>query len=166
MTHLYYNEFKGGFIMGVNEYIQIGSRIKSLRINKGYTQAYMAKQLNIPRSSYANYENNRREPSMEIIRNIAKFFDIPISSLLEGPSSMTNLQICLADSGTKNLPIPKFEGKDQIKFNQLVSYFAKLTPAGKDKLVSYAKDLTLIPNYIGLSKKELDLYADSTSTTD
>lgn len=145
--------------MGVNEYIQIGSRIKSLRTQRGYTQADMAKLLNIPRSSYANYENNRREPTLQMIQKIANIFDVPISVLLTGPSSISDIQILLAESGCENLPIPTFSGKDKAKFNQLISYFAKLSPIGKDKLVEYAKDLTLIPNYTTFSKRDLEVNA-------
>ena len=68
--------------MGVNEYIQIGSRIKALRTERGLKQRQVAKDLNIPYSTYSNYENNNREPSLYTITQIAHYFDVTIDELI------------------------------------------------------------------------------------
>ena len=49
--------------MGINDFIKIGNSLKEIRKNHSLTQEEMAKALNIPRSTYANYESNKREPS-------------------------------------------------------------------------------------------------------
>ena len=49
--------------MGVNEFIKIGDKIKEIRKLRGLTQRDVAKKLNIPYSTYSNYENNNREPN-------------------------------------------------------------------------------------------------------
>ena len=69
--------------MGINEIIQIGSRIKEFRKAKGITQKEMAKRLNIPYSTYSNYENNNREPNMAQIKAIAKELEIDIFELID-----------------------------------------------------------------------------------
>ena len=51
--------------MGVNDIIKVGSNIKKIRKDKKMSQKDMAKILNIPCSTYSNYENNNREPSAE-----------------------------------------------------------------------------------------------------
>lgn len=70
------------FYMGINEYIKIGNRIKQLRIEKGYTQKEMAALSEISYSTYSNYENNNREPSMKQIEKIAKALNISTEDLL------------------------------------------------------------------------------------
>lgn len=68
-------------VMGLNEIIKIGDSIKKLRIAKGITQKEMAKELNIPYSTYSNYENNNRTPSVDTIATIADKLDVDINDL-------------------------------------------------------------------------------------
>ncbi len=67
--------------MGINEIIQIGNRIRELRIEKGYTQKEMARLTGIPYSTYSNYENNNREPNLEQLRKIASVLNISLFKL-------------------------------------------------------------------------------------
>lgn len=62
--------------MGLNEIIKIGSRIKECREQAQIKQKEMAQILEIPISTYSNYENDNREPPLEIIEKIAKVFSI------------------------------------------------------------------------------------------
>ena len=57
--------------MGINEVVQVGSRIKKYRKSKGITQKEVARLAGIPYSTYSNYENNNREPNQEQLRKIA-----------------------------------------------------------------------------------------------
>lgn len=68
--------------MGVNDYIQIGNRIKELRQYKGIKQKEMAAKLGIPISTYANYENNHREPTSNILDSIAEILETTVSDLI------------------------------------------------------------------------------------
>ena len=68
--------------MGINDFVNIGSNIKKERIAKGFKQKDVAKQLSIPISTYANYENNHREPPKEIIELLAKLFDVPMYTFI------------------------------------------------------------------------------------
>ena len=68
--------------MGVNEYIQIGSRIKDLRKAKGLSQKEMSKRTGIPYSTYSNYENNNREPNKSQLEKIATALGISEIELL------------------------------------------------------------------------------------
>ncbi|RHB60405.1 helix-turn-helix domain-containing protein [Hungatella hathewayi] len=74
--------------MGVNEYIQIGTRIKRLRLEKRLSQKAMAEKLRIPYSTYSNYENNNREPNYETIKNIAEVLGITVEYLLNGETGL------------------------------------------------------------------------------
>lgn len=68
--------------MGINELIQIGSTIKNLRIEKGFSQKEMANKLGIPPTTYSNYENNHREPNIEILDKIATILDTSTEDML------------------------------------------------------------------------------------
>lgn len=68
--------------MGVNEYLKVGSRIKELRKSKGISQRAFATKLGIPFSTYSNYENDNREPSMDTLQRIADALGVHMSYLL------------------------------------------------------------------------------------
>ncbi|HCW53530.1 MAG TPA: XRE family transcriptional regulator [Clostridium sp.] len=68
--------------MGVNDIIKVGNNIKRIRKDKKISQKDMAKMLNIPSSTYSNYENNNREPSAKLLKKIADILDVNISDLL------------------------------------------------------------------------------------
>ena len=60
----------------------IGERIKKKRIEKGYTAKKFASLLEIPYSTYSNYENNNRTPQPGMILKIAEKLQIDASELL------------------------------------------------------------------------------------
>ncbi|WP_373205854.1 helix-turn-helix domain-containing protein [Clostridium tertium] len=64
----------------------IGDKIKEARKNKNITQKDFANILNIPVSTLANYENNHREPNLEMIKKIAKALNISPDELITGKS--------------------------------------------------------------------------------
>ena len=68
--------------MGINEILQIGNIIRKYRNDKGYTQKEMAKLCGIPYSTYSNYENNNREPSLEQLEKIAHVLEIDVAQIL------------------------------------------------------------------------------------
>lgn len=68
--------------MGINEYLQIGTRMKTYRKNAGYTQRQMADLLKLPYSTYSNYENNYREPSGDVIDAFCDSLGIDFPSLM------------------------------------------------------------------------------------
>ncbi len=68
--------------MGINEVVQIGSRIKKYRKSKGITQKEAALCAGIPYSTYSNYENNNREPNREQLQKIADALNVPLYELM------------------------------------------------------------------------------------
>ena len=67
--------------MGLNDFIKIGDKLKNLRKEKGISQKDMAKLLNIPYSTYSNYENNNRTPSTDTLFQISKILKVDVSTL-------------------------------------------------------------------------------------
>lgn len=60
----------------------IGDRIKRTRLEKNISQKKLAELLNIPVSTLANYENNHREPSIEVITKIINLLELDFEDLL------------------------------------------------------------------------------------
>ena len=57
-------------------------RLKEIRKEKYLTQADVAKAIGISVSAYSNYEQGIREPSLEILIALCKFFKVSADYLL------------------------------------------------------------------------------------
>ena len=57
--------------------------MKELRINKGYTQEYMAKMLNIKQSSYSLKENGYRSFKIKELLKLQEIFKVSLDDLLK-----------------------------------------------------------------------------------
>lgn len=82
----------------------LGERIKSLREDFDMKQEDLADILNINRSSLANYESNRRTPSVEIIVQIANFFKVSTDYLL-GRTKIKEFSVSEFDLNNKYISI-------------------------------------------------------------
>lgn len=58
------------------------NRFKELRIKKGLTQQNLADLLKIDRTSISKYENGKQLPEIEILKDMAKFFNVTTDYLL------------------------------------------------------------------------------------
>ena len=61
----------------------IKDRLKLLRLKRKLKQREVAEYLNTTTACYSHYEQGRREPSIETIRQICKFYNISADYLLE-----------------------------------------------------------------------------------
>lgn len=92
---------------------QIGSNIKKLRKVKGLSQQAFAELFNLTRGNISSYEELRAEPKIEVAIEIAKYFSIPLSELLEKQLTVNE--------------ILNFEGYTVIEtFNKPSKYFANI----------------------------------------
>lgn len=60
----------------------LAKRLKQLRVQSQYTQAYVADRLNISREAYSFYENGRRQPSVEMLLILADFYGVSVDYIL------------------------------------------------------------------------------------
>lgn len=70
--------------MNTENNIEIGDRIKEIRIQRGIKQKDLAKILDMPVSTLANYETNRRPVSLDTLNKIAVALDVSVNDLLSG----------------------------------------------------------------------------------
>lgn len=135
--------------MGINEIIQIGSRIKEFRKAKGITQKEMAKRLNIPYSTYSNYENNNREPNMAQIKAIAKELEIDIFELIDMSQYETHKKEFseIIDRELEQWQHDKEIGYSEILDIELLKDFRKLNKTGQLEAKKRINELTEIKKY-------------------
>lgn len=60
----------------------LSNRLRSLRENRKITQADVADRIGVARTTYAMYEQGKREPDLNTINTIASFYDVTADYLL------------------------------------------------------------------------------------
>jgi len=65
-----------------NPSIKIGSRLRKLRMEKGYKQEYMADILKVSQKTYSNMENDKSSISIETLKKIAEEYKIDLLDLI------------------------------------------------------------------------------------
>jgi transcriptional regulator with XRE-family HTH domain len=62
--------------------MDIGTRIRELRIAQELSQQELADKLGVDRSTIGKYETNTRIPEVKMLIQLAKFFDVSTDFLL------------------------------------------------------------------------------------
>ena len=83
----------------------LGDNIRTLRIEKGWTQVYLADRLQITAPFLAQIESGKRGTSLELVESVAELFEIPIASLFleqitnyaESKSYVRDLELKIAE---------------------------------------------------------------------
>lgn len=134
--------------MGVNEFINVGARIKEARTKKGYTQKEMAEKLKIPKSTYSNYENSHREPSSTIIKSIASILEMDVRELFNSQDNNKKNLNAMEDFLGNNLIHLFFNDsttKETINdYYNLISYWQRLINIKPKKLNDVEKEMLSI----------------------
>lgn len=61
--------------------MDISTKMRQLRTEKGIKQIEIADLLNISQSSYTNYENGKRRPNYEMIIKLADFYNVSLDEM-------------------------------------------------------------------------------------
>lgn len=79
-------------------------KLKELRENRGLSQYAFAKEMGIAQSTVGSWENGARKPNVDTTKKIAKYFNVPVSVLLdEDDTTATN-----NDNRTPGIKIPVY----------------------------------------------------------
>ncbi|WP_144452718.1 helix-turn-helix domain-containing protein [Bacillus subtilis] len=73
--------------------MNFSTKIKKLREEKKMKQQEVADKLGIARTTYASYEQGKREPDHETLIKIADYYNVTIDFLLRGESQETHDEI-------------------------------------------------------------------------
>ncbi len=72
--------------------VLLGKKIKSLRKKSNYTQAELARQIGVAKSTIAAYENDSRQPSYDVLIKLADIFNVTTDNiLLNGKETVLNV---------------------------------------------------------------------------
>jgi len=63
--------------------LQIGSKLKELRIAEGLTQQELSAKLGISRVNYTRYETDKVRPDYETIIKLANFYNVSLDEIFD-----------------------------------------------------------------------------------
>ncbi len=66
----------------------LGERLKSLRLLNDLTQKEVSINLNLSEVRYGQYESNKRKPDYDVLKDIAKFYNVSTDYLLGNESKI------------------------------------------------------------------------------
>lgn len=135
--------------MGINDYIKIGTKIKNARLKFGIKQADMAARLKLSKSTYSNYENEYREPPLEVIVEVCDILDITMEELLETKPFSYGMSYDYLFEGIMN---EIYEYSETI--GSILEYLIKINDKGKTKVLIYTKELYKSNEYLDKDYKE------------
>lgn len=62
--------------------VNIGNNVKSFREKSGVSQGDLAKFLNVDRTAIVHYEKGTRIPSLDVLIELADYFNITLDELI------------------------------------------------------------------------------------
>ncbi len=69
---------QGGFYI-----LQIGNKLKELRISEGLTQQELSVRLGISRVNYTRYETDKVRPDYETLIKLADFYNVSLDEIFD-----------------------------------------------------------------------------------
>lgn len=123
--------------------------LKKLRKNKGLTQIQFAKEFNISSGTIAMWETGKREPDLDTIKRIAKFFGVSTDRLISYEEEW--------DKAAE-----EFEKESQNDAKMLMNYLSKLFDDAESVRIAYDLIISLARlNRNGLLElsKMLDIFS-------
>ena len=120
--------------------MSLGNTIKNLRVSKKLTQYELAQKANISKNALWNYENDKREPRIEVLEKLAFALDVSMNDLL------------WPTDNDKSNRVKEFQDIMEKAFgntsiNLLLDTVESLNNNGINKVINYAKDLSEMPKY-------------------
>lgn len=108
--------------------MDIGSKIKELRLENTLTQRELSKKIHIAQNTLSQIENNIANPSYEVLNLIADFFQCSTDYLLGREDDFGNITI----QTEKPAPMPQDE-------QNLLDVYRKLDTVNKMHVSAYAE---------------------------
>lgn len=116
-------------------------RIKELRETMGLNMKEAARILNMPYTTYVNYEKGLREPTSEVLIQLADFYETTVDYLV-GRDRMTKIPCTpqpnplISRSGSSALTVARPSGHYTEDENELISKFRCLDDRGRSAVLN------------------------------
>lgn len=129
--------------------------LKEVRKKKGLTQKELAALLNVSQNAIFNWENGKREPSLEMIERISTALGIQVAQLLGYSENIYALYKAYSESD--KMPTKIVETKDEmlviggtlISESNLLKEYRMLNHTGKKEAIDRISELKYVPGYTG-----------------
>ncbi len=127
---------------------QIGAKLRELRTSRGYTQTFIASNIDVQQPTYQQYESGKRRPSATALYKIANFYGLTTDELmklcmpLDGDIYYEAPQ--LTDRTLEEAELTSYGSSERFnKFSaeeiQLLFYFSKLSKESQQEILDYAR---------------------------
>jgi repressor LexA len=98
---------------------EIGKRIKTLRLRKPMTQAFLANEVDVEKRTIINYEKGNTEPTLEMIEKIARVLEVSPDYIRYGKPTSTRIPVY----GKVSAGIPLDAIEDIIDFEEIPEHW-------------------------------------------
>ena len=82
--------------------IDIGSKIKTLRLSKSMTQEQLAKALHVSAQAVSKWENGKSDPDIHSLLLLSALFDVSLDQLIKGDLETMKQEVNAADVKAMN----------------------------------------------------------------
>ncbi len=127
--------------------MNLGDRLVILRKKRTWTQDDVAKKIGIARTTYAMYEQGRREPDANSLSKLAELFDVSIDYLITGTERSTQYVY-------EKIPADEREFLDWVKNNLEGTFFYDFSKSPEEQKREMMRGLRLIYEMEKGRKKE------------
>ncbi len=134
----------------------IGARIKTLREEKGMSQAELATAIGCSRMTINNYETEKRIPDIEFAMNLANYFDVTVEYLSGRTEFRDKDDIAVSVQKAEQL-VQIIEKLPQSESQRMLSYFQEALEKAKENKLEVSVIFAL-SNYFVQLKKALSGY--------
>lgn len=94
---------------------KIGAFLKELRKEKGFTQEQLAEQLNVSRRSVSRWETGYNLPDLDILIEMADYYDVGLQELLSGERENEEMNKELEETISK---VAEYSNEDKLKITK------------------------------------------------
>lgn len=106
------------------------NRLKELRIERQFTQQFVADKTNISRSVLSQYENNIADPTANVIKRLANFYNVSADYLIERTDEL----------GSVVMPSPTAPALADDE-RKLLDYYGQMSHPMKIRVIAYCEGL-------------------------
>jgi transcriptional regulator with XRE-family HTH domain len=99
------------------EILNIGSRIKKMRIQAGFSQTVIAEYLHVDQSLISKIENGEREASTDILKKLSELFGCNVSTFVNQDEDISCLNVAFRTNGISSEDLNSISVINRIALN-------------------------------------------------
>ncbi len=112
--------------------MEIGQVLKAFREKNNFSQEAVASFLGIKRELLSYYENNNREPSVEVLEKLANLYGTELADFFETDKNHINTNVAFAAFRATN--VNENDMKELAQFRKVVKNYLKIVELEKENV--------------------------------